>query len=100
MKDEGDLTMSEEEKKQQKAYVIRGVWAALTAPNWRKDDLIDLGMAIHGHVPLKDLPPKRFNLLLPYLSQVADEMIRRFDIKEKEPAVTPPTTPETPEISS
>jgi hypothetical protein len=89
-----------EEEKQQKANIIKGLWSALTAPTWRKDDLIDFGMAIHGRLELKDLPPKRFSLLLPYLSQIADEIAKRFDIKAKDQTVTPPATPAAPEVSS
>lgn len=55
-----------------RAHNIRSVWEALLAPNWTKDDLIDLGKAIFARTPLKHFDQAKFDRILPHLSKLAE----------------------------
>jgi hypothetical protein len=74
--------------REEQAFLIKILWEALQAPSWSRDDLIEFGKAIFGKTPLKDLDPKKFNQLFPFLKQITDNL----GIKLKE-AVLPSPTP-------
>lgn len=77
--------------KEELAYLIKAVWEALQAPSWSKDDLIEFGKAIFGKTALKDLDPKKFNRLFPFLKTIAEHLGTRL----KEAVLpTPPTAPD------
>jgi hypothetical protein len=60
--------------KEELAYLIKVVWEALQSPSWSRDDLIEFGKAIFGKTPLKDLEPKKFNQLFPFLKSIAEHL--------------------------
>ena len=60
--------------KEELAYLIKEVWEALQSPSWSRDDMIEFGKAIFAKTPLKDLEPKRFNQLLPFLKIIAEHL--------------------------
>ena len=64
--------MDSAEKNATRARNIRAVWAALLAPNWTKDDLIDLGKAIFARTPLKNFDQTKFDRILPHLDAVTE----------------------------
>lgn len=64
--------MDSPEQRATRAQNIRTVWEALLAPNWTKDDLIDLGKAIFARTPLKRFDQAKFNRILPHLSKLAE----------------------------
>ena len=89
--------------REEQAFLIKVQWEALQAPSWTRDDIIEFGKAIYAKTALKDLDPKKFNQLFPFLKQITDHL----GIKLKEavlpappqaPAVQgePSTTPENP----
>jgi hypothetical protein len=76
--------------REEQAFLIKILWEALQAPPWSRDDLIEFGKAIFGKTPLKDLDPKRFNQLFPFLKQITDHL----GIKLKEAVLpAPPPAP-------
>ena len=74
--------------REEQAFLIKILWESLQAPSWSRDDLIEFGKAIFGKTPLKDLDPKKFNQLFPFLKQITDSL----GIKLKE-AVLPAPSP-------
>ena len=74
--------------REEQAFLIKILWESLQAPPWSRDDLIEFGKAIFGKTPLKDLDPKKFNQLFPFLKQITDNL----GIKLKE-AVLPAPSP-------
>jgi hypothetical protein len=56
------------------AWFIRSTWEALLKPNWKRSDLIDLGMAVFAKTTLAKMDQKKMGELLPYLSIVAEEL--------------------------
>lgn len=74
--------------REEQAFLIKILWESLQAPSWSRDDLIEFGKAIFGKTPLKDLDPKRFTQLFPFLKQITDHL----GIKLKE-AVLPTPAP-------
>ena len=92
-------TLSREEQ----AFLIKILWESLQAPPWSRDDLIEFGKAIFGKTPLKDLDPKKFNQLFPFLKQITDSLGIKLKAAvlpapPQAPAVQgePSTTPENP----
>jgi len=69
------------------AYYIKAMWDADLKPNWEKDDLIDLGMAVFTKTTLAKIDQKKLGKLLPSLSiaaeafgqQVAAKFAAKFD---------------------
>ena len=74
--------------REEQAFLIKILWESLQAPPWSRDDLIEFGKAIFGKTPLKDLDPKKFTQLFPFLKQITDHL----GIKLKE-AVLPAPSP-------
>jgi hypothetical protein len=103
-------TMTEQKheslSREEQAFLIKILWEALLIPPWSRDDLIEFGKAIFGKTPLKDLDPKKFNQLFPFLKQITDHL----GIKLKEavlptPAQNPavqggPATPDVEEMNA
>jgi hypothetical protein len=76
--------------REEQAFLIKILWESLQAPPWSRDDLIEFGKAIFGKTPLKDLDPKKFNQLFPFLKQITDNL----GIKLKEAVLpAPPQAP-------
>lgn len=67
-------TKHETLSKEEQAYLIKILWEALQAPSWSRDDLIEFGKAIFGKTPLKDLDPKKFNQLFPFLKVITEHL--------------------------
>ena len=74
--------------REEQAFLIKVQWEALQAPSWTRDDIIEFGKAIYAKTALKDLDPKKFNQLFPFLKQITDHL----GIKLKE-AVLPAPSP-------
>lgn len=66
--------MDTPERNTARARNIRALWEALLAPNWNKDDLVDLGKAVYARTPLKELDPTKFDRLLPHLIAVTEKL--------------------------
>jgi len=71
--------MSEAEKlkpgtlsREEIAYYIRTMWDADLKPDWKTDDLIDLGMAVFTKTTLAKIDQKKLGKLLPCLSIAAE----------------------------
>ena len=64
--------MDSPEQRATRAQNIRTLWETLLAPNWTKDDLIDLGKAIFAKTPLKRFDPAKFDRLFPHLVRVTE----------------------------
>ena len=76
--------------REEQAFLIKVQWEALQAPSWTRDDIIEFGKAIYAKTALKDLDPKKFNQLFPFLKQITDHL----GIKLKEAVLpAPPPTP-------
>ena len=76
--------------REEQAFLIKILWESLQAPPWSRDDLIEFGKAIFGKTPLKELDPKKFNQLFPFLKQITDNL----GIKLKEAVLpAPPQAP-------
>ena len=76
--------------REEQAFLIKILWESLQAPPWSRDDLIEFGKAIFGKTPLKDLDPKKFNQLFPFLKLITDNL----GIKLKEAVLpAPPQAP-------
>ena len=76
--------------REEQAFLIKILWESLQAPPWSRDDLIEFGKAIFGKTPLKDLDPKKFTQLFPFLKQITDHL----GIKLKEAVLpAPPQAP-------
>ena len=76
--------------REEQAFLIKILWESLQAPPWSRDDLIEFGKAIFGKTPLKDLDPKKFDRLFPFLKQITDSL----GTKLKEAVLpAPPSTP-------
>ena len=60
--------------REEQAFLIKILWEALQAPPWSRDDLIEFGKAIFGKTPLKDLDPKKFTQLFPFLVQITNQL--------------------------
>ena len=60
--------------REEQAFLIKILWESLQAPPWSRDDLIEFGKAIFGKTPLKDLDPKKFDRLFPFLKQITDSL--------------------------
>jgi len=73
--------------KEELAYLMKIEWEALQTPSWSKDDLIEFGKAIFGKTALKDLDPKKFNQLFPFLKAIAEHL----GIKLKEAVLPTPS---------
>jgi hypothetical protein len=56
------------------AFFIKHLWEALLAPSWSRDDLIDLGKAVFARTPLSKIEQKRFDRLLPHLTQMVKSL--------------------------
>ena len=84
MQDQKHEQLSREEQ----AFLIKILWEALLAPPWSRDDLIEFGKAIFGKTPLKDLDPKRFTQLFPFLKQITAHLGDKLN-----EAVLPSPTP-------
>lgn len=85
---------NQDQDKQHKADVIKGLWESLTIPKWDKDTLIEMGKLIFMRTPLKEMPPKKFQVLFPRLVEVADQLLARFEITPRDPQqeeAAPPT---------
>ena len=73
--------------REETAYYIRTMWDSLLKPNWPKDDLIDLGMAVFTKTTLAKIDQRKLGKLLPNLSiaaewfgqQTASRFAKRFD---------------------
>jgi hypothetical protein len=64
--------MKSPEQRETRARNIRAVWEALLAPDWTKDDLINLGKAIFARTPLKRFDPDKFDRILPHLDKATE----------------------------
>ena len=79
--------------KEELAWLIKALVESLEIPDWTKDDLIEFGKAIFGKTPLKDMDPKKFTQLFPFLKQITDNL----GIKLKEAVLpTPASTQDAP----
>ena len=77
--------------REEQAFLIKILWESLQAPPWSRDDLIEFGKAIFGKTPLKDLDPKKFNQLFPFLKQITDNL--GIKLKEAVLPAPPPAPP-------
>jgi len=59
------------------AFYTKALWAALLKPNGTRSDLIDLGMEVLTKTPLSKISPKKFERLLPFLSQAAEDFAQQ-----------------------
>jgi hypothetical protein len=75
--------------REEQAFLIKILWESLQAPSWSRDDLIEFGKAIFGKTPLKDMDPKKFTQLFPFLKQITDNL----GIKLKEAVLPEPSSP-------
>jgi prefoldin subunit 5 len=60
--------------KEDLAFVMNGVWNALLVPDWGREDLIQLGMAVFAKTQLKDLDDKKFTRLFPHLVKISESL--------------------------
>ena len=60
--------------REEQAFLIKILWESLQAPPWSRDDLIEFGKANFGKTPLKDLDPKKFTQLFPFLVQITNQL--------------------------
>ena len=83
--------------KEELAYLMKIEWEALQTPSWSKDDLIEFGKAIFGKTRFKDLDPKKFNQLFPFLKAIAEYLgvTLKEAIPPAPPALPAPPTPST-----
>jgi hypothetical protein len=58
--------------KEDLAYYIRTIWTALLKPDWNRNDLIDLGMAVFTRTTLAKMDQTKLGKLLPNLSIFAE----------------------------
>ena len=85
--------MDSPEKRATRAQNIRTLWETLLAPNWTKDDLIDLGKAIFAKTPLKRFDPVKFDRLFPHLVKITEALESKIT---PVPTDSPSDTPESP----
>jgi hypothetical protein len=84
---EADATLSTGEV----AWLIKILWPALQAPNWKtqsRKDLEKLGEALYSGKSLKELDDPLYNRIFPHLVKVATNLGRA--IKKGPPSVEPP----------
>jgi hypothetical protein len=67
------------------AGLIKMMWTALLAPDWTKDDLIDLGKTVFAKVSLAKIDDKLYMRLLPQLVKIAESL--GLKVREREDAV-------------
>jgi hypothetical protein len=63
------------------AFFIRTLWSSLLKPTWARGDLIDLGMELFSKTPLSQVNPKKFERLLPFLSQASEDFGKQVRAK-------------------
>jgi hypothetical protein len=86
--------------KEETAFFIRAVWEALLSPLWLRNDLIDLGKAVHAKTPLAELDARLFERLLPHLTlvaQVLQRLVAQNAATFQAPPATPPAKPQIPD---
>lgn len=83
--------MDPSEKNKIRASNIRAIWEALLAPQWTRNQLIELGKSVYARKPLKDLDPKLFDELLPRLVEIAAILDDKFTAPPPDPATTIPS---------
>lgn len=67
-------------------FLMKSIWSALQAPDWKKDDLIDFGKAIFAKKSLKDMDDKTFNKIFPFLESVTNALGDKLEAEaNKEP---------------
>jgi hypothetical protein len=92
--------------REEQSFLIKILWESLQSPSWSKDDLITFGLAIFGKTPLKDLDPKKFDKLFPFLVQITTQLGAKLKeailptpappSQETTPGTTPPIDEPTP----
>jgi hypothetical protein len=90
--------MDSPEQRTTRAQNIRTVWEALLAPNWTKDDLIDLGKAIFARTPLKRFDQAKFDRILPHLSKLAEMLEAKITPLPADPPGDAPEAPAGPPV--
>ena len=79
--------------KEKRAWLIRSTWEALLCPNWTRNIILKFGESIKDKKPLKDMEETDFNLIFPFLTQVADKLgATIIQASEIEIATTPQKT--------
>jgi hypothetical protein len=78
--------------REETAFFVRATWEALLAPLWLRNDLIDLGKAVHAKTPLAQLDARLFERLLPHLTLVA-QVLQEMVAKNAATSQAPPAAP-------
>lgn len=63
------------------AFFINAIWSSFLAPEWLRDDLIELGKAVYAKTTLAKLDDKKFAQLLPFLTKMAESMGTKLHVK-------------------
>jgi hypothetical protein len=58
--------------REESAALIRAFWEGLIAPQWTRDDLIELGKAVYAKTPLAKLTNEQLSRFLPPLKILAE----------------------------
>lgn len=88
--------------KERRAWLIRSTWEALLFPNWTRNIILKFGESIRDKKPLKNMEETDFNLIFPFLVQVADNLgtaIIQTSETEKSMTATPQKTETVTEIA-
>jgi hypothetical protein len=60
--------------KEDKSFLLQAIWEALLAPQWKKNDLIDLGKVVFCKVKLNKLDDATFERLFPFLTEMTESL--------------------------
>jgi hypothetical protein len=83
------------------AFYAKNIWSALLEPDWKYDDLVELGKAVYAKIPLNKMDDKKFNRLFPLLVKISQFLGEQIQAKlvadymkefEKSEAVQTPST--------
>jgi hypothetical protein len=72
------------------AYLIKILWGGIITPDWTSDALVELGKVVFTKTPLSKIPNQQFEVLFPYLTQIANKV---GSVILNQPARQPPVTP-------
>jgi hypothetical protein len=63
------------------AFYAKNIWNALLEPDWKYDDLVELGKAVYAKIPLNKMDDKKFNRLFPLLVKISQFLGEQIQAK-------------------
>jgi hypothetical protein len=70
--------------KEERVFLMKAIWTALSKPKWTKDDLIDFGKALFARQSLHEMSEKLFARIYPFLLEITDALGKQMSDKAQE----------------